>query len=431
MQQRNRYEGRPIGRSAFVTEKAPEGPVRKVKRGEPTPAVSETDRGEATPAASKIDRATSVFLATLSHELRTPLTTMLWWVRLLRDGALDEVIRGRALDALERNLTAQARLIEDLFDLSSILTGRVRLHPRPIDLVPVIEAAIDAVYFEAHVKGLRLESTLPSRPVSVTGDPDRLQQVVANLLLNAIKFSPHGARVNVRLESLGPDAKITVVDNGRGISRDLLPAIFDRFRQGEVDAARSRGGLGLGLAIARDLVELHGGRITAHSAGLGLGATFTITLPLVAATAEEAPRPTGPRLAGLRILLVVPSAGPRHLLTAVLTRAAAAATPVASSREALNALETSPHDVLVIDVGARAKACDDLIQAVRRLAPNRGGRVPAVALTAHGRAAYDRVRLMAAGFQVCISKPVEAAQLIDAIAAVAPGEARTATLQHP
>jgi signal transduction histidine kinase/CheY-like chemotaxis protein len=431
MRQRSRYEGRPIGRSVFVSEKSPAGPVRKVKRRERTPAVSKADRAEAAPAASKIDRATSVFLATLSHELRTPLSTMLWWVRLLRDAALDEVIRGRALDALERNLTAQARLIEDLFDLSSILTGRVRLHPRPIDLVPVIEAAIDAVYFEAHVKGLRLDSTLPPRPVIVRGDPDRLQQVVVNLLLNAIKFSPHGARVSVRLESVGPDAKIAVIDNGRGISRELLPAIFDRFRQGEADAARSRGGLGLGLAIARDLVQLHGGRITAHSAGLGLGATFTITLPLVAATDEEAPGPTGPRLAGLRILVVVPAAGPRHTLAAVLTRAAAAATPVTSSREALNALETSKHDVLVIDVGAGRKACDGLIQAVRRLGPDRGGRVPAVALTAHGRAAYDRIGLMAAGFQACVSKPVEAAELIDAIVAVARGAAGTVTSQHP
>ena len=369
------------------------------------------------------NQAKDQFLATLSHELRTPLNAILGWIRLLRTRTLDEAGAARAFEVIERNTRVQVQLIEDLLDISRIIAGKLRLDMRTVDLVPVIEAALDAVRGLADAKDIRLQVSLDVSAASagpVSGDADRLQQVVWNLLSNAIKFTPKGGRVEIRLERVDTAARITVSDTGSGISPEFLPYVFDRFRQ----AGGSGGGLGLGLALVQHFVELHGGRVRAESPGEGHGATFTVELPLAPAAADEAElkrtyrdRRALPQLAGLgglRVLVVDDEADARELLTTVLERSGAKVIAVGSTADALEALQRWRPDVLVSDLGIPGEDGYALIRRVRALAPAQGGETPAIAVTAYARI-EDRLRAAAAGFQMHVAKPAEPADVVAAI----------------
>ncbi len=380
---------------------------------------------------AEANQAKDQFLAVLSHELRTPLQAILGWARLLRTGTLDSAGAGRALDVIERNARVQTQLIDDLLDVSRIVTGKLRLDVRPVDLVFVVEAAIEAVRGLADAKAIRLDVVLDPSASRVTGDPDRLQQVVWNLLSNAIKFTPEEGRVEIRLDQLEAVARITVTDTGMGISPDFLPYVFDRFRQAEIPGARAHGGLGLGLAIVRHFVELHGGAVRAESGGEGRGARFTVELPLtVARTASGRPPSISRRgaapleagsLAGVRVLLVEDQADARELLTTVLRQAGADARAVPSVGEALETFQGFRPHVLVSDLGMPGEDGYALIRKVRALEPARRA-IPAVALTAYA-GAEDRRRALSAGFQLHVAKPVEPAVLAAAIAGLAKGRA--------
>jgi signal transduction histidine kinase/ActR/RegA family two-component response regulator len=371
--------------------------------------------------AETANRAKDEFLATVSHELRAPLTAMLGWTRMLRSRMLDETASQHALETIERNVAIQTRLIEDLLDVSRIITGRLRLDVRTVDLNAIIREALDAVVPAADAKAIRVEAVLEPGVARFLGDPARLQQVIWNLVSNAVKFTPTGGRVEVRHENDGMEARITVTDTGQGISPEFLPHVFERFRQAESTSGRVHGGLGLGLAIVRHLVELHGGTVRAASSGVGRGSTFIVTLPC---RALEAATPSTPgrtaelaTLDGIRVLVVDDDADARDLLGMVLTQARADVVTVASSREALVLLEQAPPDVIVSDIGLPEENGYELIRRVRALADNGGGEIPAIALTGHART-EDQDRALAAGYQVHVAKPVEPAALISAIASV-------------
>ena len=358
------------------------------------------------------NRAKEDFLATLSHELRTPLNAMLGWTRLLRMGKLDAAAVARALETIERNAHVQEQLISDILDVSRIVTGKLRLELGPIEVAPVVEAALDAVRPAALAKGLRLE-TDTSFSGTVLGDPDRLQQVVWNLVVNAIKFTPAGGFVRVAVERMGPSAVITVADTGEGISSDLLPFIFDRFRQGDASATRPHGGLGLGLSIVRHIVELHGGKVQVQSGGSGTGATFSVHLPVRAI--QHAPEPANgvdQPLSGVKVLVVDDDADAREVVSMALAQCGAKTAAVGSAREALQLLGQFEPDVLVSDIGMPGEDGNAFIRRVRAL-PTGLGQVPAIALSAYAQP-DDMERALAAGFQKFVPKPVE----VDALAAV-------------
>jgi PAS domain S-box-containing protein len=371
------------------------------------------------------DQAKDQFLAMVSHELRTPLTAMLGWARMLRGGLLDDVSAARALEVIERNTTLQAQLIDDLLDLSRIVTGKLQLEIAPVDPVEVVRGAIDAVQPSADAKHIVLSVVLHSLAGSIVGDSHRLQQVAWNLLSNAIKFTPEGGSVELRLERTGAMARISVRDTGPGILPDLLPHIFEAFRQG--DNARRVGGLGLGLAIVRHIVELHHGSVRAESAGMGQGATFVVELPLAersaepvkaqttAPTAEDRARAVLTNLSGVRVLVVDDQADARELLTTILRRAGAQAMAVGSASAALEALRHSTVDVLVSDIGMPEEDGYVLIGKVRALDPERGGTIPAIAVTAGARV-EDRSRALSAGFQLHVAKPIDPAALTRLVA---------------
>jgi PAS domain S-box-containing protein len=378
--------------------------------------------------AEAANRAKDEFLATLSHELRTPVTAIVGWAQVLRVRAGDPAIAGRAIETIERNAHVQAQLVEDLLDVSRIVSGQLRLDAHPLDLIPVIEAALDTVRPAAEVKGIRVESQLDPSAGPVSGDPDRLQQVISNLLANAVKFTPQDGRVQVRLERDGPDVEIAVSDTGQGIPPAFLPQIFDRFRQAESGTARAHGGLGLGLAIVRHLVELHGGTVAAESAGEGHGATFRVRLP-IARLASGAPAGGGPpfigldpaslpSLDGLHLLLVEDDADSREALAVVLGQYGAKVTAVGSAAEALATISQSRPDVLVSDIGMPGEDGYSLLRTLRALPPEQGGAIPAIALTGYARPA-DRARVLAVGFQSHVAKPVEPADLVSVIARLA------------
>jgi PAS domain S-box-containing protein len=390
----------------------------------------QTARAEAETA----NRAKDEFLATVSHELRTPLNAILGWARMLRTSKLPEATVARALETIERNSKAQAQLIDDLLDVSRIISGRLRLDVRSLDLVSLIEAATDSVRPAAVAKGIQLQMLLDPSAGPVSGDPNRLQQVVWNLLSNAIKFTPKDGRVQVRLERINSHIEITVSDTGVGIASDFLSHVFDRFRQADSTITRRYGGLGLGLAIVRHLVELHGGTVHAYSAGKDRGATFTIRLPLTIVqdsdrfpdeaqerrhpTAEsEAPFECPPVLDGLRVLVVDDEADAPELLATVLSRCGAMVTAVRSTAEAIDALEQLKPDVLVSDIEMPGEDGYSLIRKMRSIEAERGGRVPAIALTAHARV-EDRLRALSTGFDSHVAKPVEPAELVAVIASV-------------
>ncbi|HKN87136.1 MAG TPA: response regulator [Nitrospiraceae bacterium] len=382
--------------------------------------------------AQEANRLKDEFLATVSHELRTPLTAILGWAQMLQGGTLDEATAQRALGSIERNAKFQSHLIEDLLDISRISTGKLRLDVRPLELGPIIEAAADAVRPAADAKGIRIEKTIDWKAGLVSGDSDRLQQVVWNLLTNAIKFTPRDGCVRITLKRQHPHVYIGVSDTGQGISPEFLPYMFDLFRQGDSSITRSHGGLGLGLAIVRHLVEMHGGNVNAHSEGEGKGATFVVTLPMIGIpTADHNGRKDGtdvsqkaismdgvPELKGVSVLIVDDELETRELLVEVLSRCGAEVRASSSAHDALEALQTWKADVLISDIGMPGEDGYELIKKVRKMDADRGGCIPAVALTAYARG-EDRIRALSAGFQMHVSKPVEPVELAAVVASFA------------
>ena len=378
-------------------------------------------------------RAKDEFLATVSHELRTPLNAILGWTRMLRSGAVPTGPQlERALETIERNARAQTQLIEDMLDVSRIIAGKLRVQVRRIDLRDVISSAVEAVRPAADAKQLDLAFELNEDASDFHGDPDRLQQVVWNLLSNAIKFTPAQGRVVVELHRSDGEVAITVSDTGMGITPEFLPHVFDRFRQADSSTTRAQGGLGLGLAIVRHLVEVHGGTVQAESTGEGKGARFTVRLPLrqvqprqaeTSAPAqgsetrrEEFPPPAAISLDGVQILVVDDDQDARELIRAMLTAYGAQVDTVASANEALARIERNPPQVLVSDIGLPSEDGYSLIRRVREL-PG-GDRLPALALTAYA-GTTDHRRSVEAGFDQHVPKPVEPAELAGAIAAMA------------
>jgi signal transduction histidine kinase/DNA-binding response OmpR family regulator len=391
--------------------------------------------------AERANRTKDEFLATLSHELRTPLTAILGWTHLIRGGKLDEAMMTRALETIERNARAQSQLIDDLLDVSRIITGKLMLDFRPVELASLIEATIDTVRPMAEAKSIGVRPSLRTSHCVVSGDPARLQQVVWNLFSNAVKFTPEGGHVQVGLTCDERHVELEVSDTGQGISQDFLPYIFDRFRQADGTTTRKHGGLGLGLAIVRHLVELHGGTIRAHSDGNGKGATFTLSLPLstgltmsengderstlnaepVMETDEieslSPPLTESEVLGGLRILIVDDEADTRDLVQEVLARQGAEVRVSGSAAEALRTLAAWNPDLLISDVGMPVEDGYELIKQVRRFDAEHHGHIPAVALTAYV-GAEDHRRALAAGFQTHLAKPIVPKALIDTVARI-------------
>jgi signal transduction histidine kinase/ActR/RegA family two-component response regulator len=374
--------------------------------------------------AEEANRIKDEFLATLSHELRTPLTAMLGWLSMLRSNRLDNETTAHALETVERNARAQAQLIEDLVDVSRIAGGKLNLEVRPIDLMPVVAAAVDIVRPAANARGIQIQISTESSLGPVSGDPARLQQVVWNLLSNAVKFTSRDGWVYVSLRRSRNSAELVVRDTGMGIDPEFLPNVFDRFRQAESSITRSHRGLGLGLAIVRHLTELHGGTVAAESPGEGLGATFTIRIPLAAnPSAEEraegerfeagAIAPPRAPLAGVRVLLIEDEPDTREMLSLTLESSGAEVAAVESAQEALNNLQHFAPDVLLSDIGLPIESGYELIRKVRAL-PSEVRNVPAVALTAFATE-KDRQRALSAGFQIHLAKPVEPDALVEAI----------------
>ena len=382
--------------------------------------------------AEESSRLKEEFLATISHELRTPLSAILGWVRMLRLGQLSPENSAKALDTIERNARAQAQLVDDLLDVSRIITGKMRMDVRPADPNSFIDAAVDAVRPAADAKGVRLQKVVDTGAISIPGDPVRLQQVVWNLLSNAIKFTPRGGRVQIRSERVNSHLEIVVSDTGQGISRLFLPHVFDRFRQADQKTSRQHGGMGLGLAIVRHLVEMHGGTVHADSEGEGKGATFTVMLPITPVYQVDSsggrvhpgardlmpPDDAPDRLDGLRILAVDDEADTRELLRQGLEYCGAGVKVVSSAAEAIEALRSSVPDILISDIGMPGIDGYDLIKQVRALPPDRGGKVPAIALTAYTRI-EDRLQALRAGYDMHVPKPVELTELCAVAASVA------------
>jgi signal transduction histidine kinase/ActR/RegA family two-component response regulator len=389
--------------------------------------------------AEAVNRAKDVFLATLSHELRTPLTAILGWVHILRVTQRDGEVVRHGLEVIERNAEAQHQLIRDLLDVSRIITGKLRLDTRQLDLAPVVEAAIDSVRQAADAKNIRLGTEFDEKVDLVTGDPDRLQQVVWNLLSNAIKFTPKGGNVGVSVGREGSDVCIRVSDTGQGIPAAFLPHVFERFRQFDGSTTREQGGLGLGLAIVRHLVEQHGGRVSAESGGEQRGSTFTISLPVAAVNARPeagegveqqsshgASDAGSAALGGVRVLVVDDQPDARELLALVLGQAGAEVLTAATAAGALEVLERDDVGVLVSDVGMPGDDGYSLVGRVRAMTERRSARIPAVALTAYA-SDEDRQCALDAGFDVHVTKPVEPAELVSVIADLVARDGRAAS----
>ncbi|HEV7844009.1 MAG TPA: ATP-binding protein, partial [Pyrinomonadaceae bacterium] len=382
--------------------------------------------------AQEANRMKDEFLATLSHELRTPLTAILGWSSMLRAGKLDAEAALRALEAIERNAKSQRQIIEDLLDVSRIITGKLRLDLMKVEPAALIDSAIEAVRPAAEAKGVRIQKVMNTGGGILTGDPSRLQQVFWNLLSNAVKFTPNGGRVQLTLEYTDSHVEITVSDTGPGISAEFLPYVFDRFRQADSTTTRKHGGLGLGLAIVRHLVELHGGTVRAESDGAGTGAAFTVTLPVMAdyhqAATEDlqytfrsnrhVPLECPERLDGLKILVIDDEVDTRELLRVVLSQCEAEVITAGSVREALELFDQHRPDILISDIGMPEEDGYELIRRIRELPAEQGGNVQAVALTAYARA-EDRLRILRSGYQMHVAKPVELAELIAVVASLA------------
>jgi CheY-like chemotaxis protein/two-component sensor histidine kinase len=371
-----------------------------------------------------LSRLKDEFLATMSHELRSPLNAIFGWVTLLRTRRLDESTQGRALETIERNARAQKRLIEDLLDVSRIVSGKISLDLVNVDLRRVLRAALESMHPAAQAKCVHLSPVLPDEPVSVRGDFARLQQIAGNLLSNAIKFTPSGGQIEVRLRRREAEAEISITDSGQGIKPEFLPLVFDRFRQEDGSISRRHGGLGLGLAIVRHLIELHAGSVEAHSEGEGRGSRFIVRLP---ALIEAADSPTGDQaatvppissmLAGIRLLVVDDEPGARELIANLLQGYGADVCLAESGQAALTKLfERRPH-VLIADLGMPGMDGYALIEQVRALDPDFGGQTPAIAVTGYA-SPQDRLRALQAGYQNHVAKPVEAQELAIVIASL-------------
>jgi signal transduction histidine kinase/ActR/RegA family two-component response regulator len=375
--------------------------------------------------AEAANRIKDEFLATLSHELRTPLTSLLGWSSVLREAKRDEKVLTQGLEAIDRNARVQAQLIDDLLDVSRIVSGKLNLDVRPLDVASVTRAAINVVRPAADAKGISIDYWAERGLGAISADSARLQQIVWNLLSNAVKFTPHGGKITVRVEQDGTNARVTVKDTGQGIEPDFLPRAFDRFRQADSSTTRSFGGLGLGLAIVRHLVELHGGTVSAHSDGVNRGATFSATFPLLSDRAEAVAIAHGSdgagethSLDGLRVLLVDDEPEARQIITTVITRTGAEVTACTSAGEALAKLIEWKPDVILSDIAMPEEDGYSFIHKVRALPREKGGDTPAAALTAYARD-IDRRQALAAGYQMHIAKPIGASQLVSMIAKLA------------
>jgi PAS domain S-box-containing protein len=394
-------------------------------------ALLESERAART-AAERLSDVKDEFLATLSHELRTPLNAILGWSQVLRRGGKDEEDYQKGLEAIERNARAQTQLIDDLLDMSRITSGKLRLDIQPIQPVSFVEAALDTVKHAAEAKGVRLETVLDPGAGPISGDPGRLQQVIWNLLSNAIKFTPKGGKVQIVLARVSSHIEISVADTGVGIRPEFIPHLFERFRQGDASTTRKYGGLGLGLSIVKSLVELHGGAIWVKSPGDNQGTTVIVQLPVAVAYRDahtrerlhpKTPHSKGPvfvpsELAGLTVLVVDDQLDARDLIQRVLEDCAAVVITAGTADEALRLVEQHTPDVLISDIGMPDADGFELLHRVRALGPDRGGRVPAIALTAFARSA-DRTRALRAGFLVHVSKPVDPSELVATVASVA------------
>jgi signal transduction histidine kinase/ActR/RegA family two-component response regulator len=378
--------------------------------------------------AEAATRAKDEFVAMVSHELRTPLNVIMGWVRLLRSGVLPESTKEKALDVIERNSSAQSQLVDDLLDISRVMTGKIRLDPAQVDLGHLVNLVLEDARFVLEAKSLELETVLPNGGAIMRGDAERLKQIVWNLLLNAIKFTPKGGRIRVEVGSLESDLELRVRDTGIGIAHEFLPHVFDTFRQSDSKSTRRHGGLGVGLSIVKHLVELHGGSIEARSAGPGNGAEFVVRLPvspLISTTlgVAKVPATMPPRkalsrpevLAGLSVLIVDDEEDARDLLRIVVESCDARAHVAASVPQALATLASEHVDVIVSDIGMPEQDGYDLIRAVRALPDATKASLPAIALTAFARG-DDRSQALLAGFNAHMTKPVELADLLAALA---------------
>jgi len=367
-------------------------------------------------SAEALSRAKDEFIATVSHELRTPLNAIFGWVSLLRTGTLDPSRHGHALDVIERNTRAQAQLVEDLLDMSRVIQGNVRLGMEPLDLAVVVDAAIESLKPTADARQIAIASSAPHGVAFVSGDQGRMQQVVWNLLSNALKFTPPGGRIEARVTAADGDAMVRISDTGEGITAAFLPHVFDRFRQENAAVTRTHSGLGLGLSLVRHLVELHGGTIQAHSDGKGRGATFTVRLPLLGAAgaraSDAAADPALPdvnTIRGRRILIVDDDMDTRELAKEALTQAGVRAVTAASAEEALEIIAADPPDAIVADVGMPLVSGYDLVRRLRANPVTAG--IPTVALTAYG-GAEARDAALAAGFSAYVRKPYDPRALV-------------------
>jgi signal transduction histidine kinase/AmiR/NasT family two-component response regulator len=379
--------------------------------------------------AEDANRLKDEFLSTVSHELRTPLTAINGWAVMLRAGRLDAAQSERALETIVRSARSQNQIIDDLLDVSRIITGKMGLAIVPLNLGLVIKAAIETVRPAAEAKEIRLSAMIAPEAEAMSGDAERLQQVVWNLLSNAVKFAPNGGRVEVRLERADSHVEIVVADNGQGIKPEFLPYVFERFRQEDGGTSRQQSGLGLGLAIVRNIVELHGGTVHAASEGLGKGATFTVALPIAAARAVSAEElrdkaaggrlaPENPSaLAGVRALFVDDEADAREIITMMLTQGGAEVRTAVSATEALASCDEWRPDVLISDIGMPGEDGYTLMKKLRARESERGGHIPAIALTAYGRH-EDRLRALSVGYEYHIPKPVEPAELLTVVASL-------------
>lgn len=384
--------------------------------------------------AEAASRLKDEFLAIVSHELRTPLSAIFGWSQLLLSPEIAATELQKGLETINRNARLQAQIIDDLLDMSRIITGTIRLDLQTVDLPEILEKALDSVRPAAVTKGVRIETAIHPA-CAIQGDSDRLQQILWNLFSNAIRFTPGGGTMQVALERVGSNLEVTVSDTGEGIDPEFLPFVFDRFRQQDSSTSRAHGGLGLGLSIVKNLVELHGGEIRGLSAGIGKGSTFILRLPILADLAkapesrasEEAAfafeEPGGPSLEGLKVLVVDDEPDTREILQRLLESCDAQVLIAASAREALTLLRQEKPHVLVSDIGMPHEDGYWLIQQVRSLAPEEGGSIPALALTALARS-EDRIRALRAGFQAHTAKPVETAELAYLVAALAGRTAR-------
>lgn len=387
-----------------------------------------TSAERAAQQAEESSRLKEEFLATISHELRTPLNAILGWARMLRLGKIEVDAVPKALDTIERNAQAQAQLIEDLLDVSRIVSGKLRMDVRPIDPTSFTEAAIEAVRPAAEARGVRIVKIMDTGAISVPGDPVRLQQVVWNLLSNAVKFTPKGGKVQVQLERVNSHIEIAVADTGQGIPDEFIPHVFDRFRQADQTVSRQHGGMGLGLAIVKHLVEMHGGTVSAKSGGKDQGATFVVRLPVspvyhfdetegrIHPGAQHlfTPMDHGDRLDELKILVVDDERDTRDLLKVALSECGAEVTIAASADEGFELLIANHPDVLISDIGLPTQDGYEFIRRVRALPAEKGGKIPAVALTAYARV-EDRLKALRAGYEMHVPKPVELSELVAVI----------------